>query len=229
MNSELIIIGHRGAAGLVPENTLPSFRQAITLGCTYLELDVHCTADEKLAVIHDETLERTTNGRGLVANNTSVHLAALDAGGSHVPTLTEVIGIADMSRITINIELKGQGTGPLVAEFVAQHKGNYIVSSFNHDELRTFRQWDLKTPVALLYERWRPNWTDTAKELSATAINLSWRICSARRVQSIRASGFACYVYTVNSLRLAGRLKRFGVTGIFTDRPDRFLEPQAHS
>src|SRR4051794_29972802 len=104
-----LIIGHRGAAGLEPENTLRSFARAIEIGVDAIELDVYCV-DDRLVVIHDDTLERTTNGRGEVMKSTFAALRQLDAGrGERIPTLEEVFA-AVPERLTVNVELKGSGT-----------------------------------------------------------------------------------------------------------------------
>src|SRR6188508_2922898 len=91
-NTRIIAVGHRGAAALEPENTLRSFRCAIDLGCDMAECDVHLTRDNQLAVIHDETVDRTTNGTGPVSSFTMADLQQLDAGkGERIPTLDEVL------------------------------------------------------------------------------------------------------------------------------------------
>ena len=110
-----VCIGHRGASGYEPENTLSSFERAIAMGCRWIELDVYQVEGE-LIVIHDSTLDRTTNGQGRVASQTLAYLRSLDAGnGQQIPTLTEVISAVD-HRAGINIELKGKHTAaPVVA------------------------------------------------------------------------------------------------------------------
>ena len=231
--SSFLIIGHRGAAGLLAENTLPSFQRALDLGCTALELDVHCVG-ETLAVIHDKTLDRTTDRKGPVAELSPADLASTDAGGASIPTLAEVFDLvqqhanhtdAPITEFLLNVELKGAGTAAVVADFLSQRadKPRLLVSSFDHQELRTFRQLDSLTPVAPLYDKWRTDWQQTATDLHATAVNLGWRICTQRRVQKITQAGFELYAYTVNRKSIAQRLASWGVTGIFTDRPDRFL------
>lgn len=108
-SDRVLIIGHRGAAGLSPENTLPSFRRAWALGVNAVELDVHLVEDE-LVVIHDDTLERTTNGQGPVAGRSLAALRGLDAGGGWpIPLLREVVA-ALPAGAGLNVELKGTGT-----------------------------------------------------------------------------------------------------------------------
>ena len=232
MFEQLTIIGHRGAAGLKPENTLPSFLLALDLGCRALELDVHRLIPEAdaLAVIHDAKLDRTTNLRGEVAKFTRQELRSAQPS---VPMLIDVIEAifdwcdknAVRSRdILLNIELKGPGTASLAHRIMSKNPDlSYVVSSFNHDELRDFRALDQSTAVAPLFDRWRNDCVEIANSLSASGINLSKRIVTKARVTQIHAAGYQVWAYTVNTKRSALRMESLGVDGIFTDRPDRML------
>ena len=232
----MTVVGHRGAAGLEAENTVPSFLAALNLGCRALELDVHCLPREvnastpALAVIHDASVDRTTNLSGPVSDYTREELAQAIPP---VPTLDQVIEAIlawcnhtdiPARNITLNIELKGAGTAAPVKATITRHSAlTYLVSSFDHAELDDFRRLDSDTAVAPLFDRWRKDCVDVAISLDATGINLSKRIVTQKRLQMISAAGFDVWVYTVNSRRSAERLERLGVAGIFTDRPDRML------
>lgn len=220
------LIGHRGAAGLVAENTLPSFQRAAALGCQAIELDVY-VVDGELLVIHDDTLNRTTNGKGRVTGKSAIALRALDAGqktapGAQIPLLSEVFTTLP-KKVAVNIELKGPATATPVAKALSdwQPTNEVLVSSFDHDQLRTFRGEDTTTPVAPLFHRQSSEMLKIASELNACAINLNARIATKKRLSTIRSAGFGAAVYTVNSLASARRLFRDGATGVFTDRPDR--------
>lgn len=222
----LTVIGHRGAAGLVAENTLPSFLKAAELGCAAVELDVYAVDDEIL-VIHDDTLNRTTNGKGRVMSKSAKSLRALDAGqttapGAQIPLLSEVFA-ALPARVMINIELKGPATARPVAQALRdwQPANHVLVSSFDHDLLRVFRTEDDTTAVAPLFHKKSSDMLVIACELNACAVNLNSKIATKERLSAIRSAGFGAAVYTVNSLRSARRLFRDGATGVFTDRPDR--------
>lgn len=226
------IIGHRGAAGLAPENTLASFQLAAELGCPMIELDVHVAGqgqDPTLMVIHDFTLDRTTNGKGRIDATPSAVLATYcTTNGEAIPTLERIFSWAGSTRIQINVELKGQGTGAAVARFIKMKQNPtpesqtpVVVSSFDRRELRSFRAEDTSTPVALLYDKWHSKWLDHADEFAASAINLGSKIATAKRIARIRAAGYAVFVYTVNTLQRAERLRQYGANGVFTDRPDR--------
>ncbi len=219
------IIGHRGAAGLVAENTLPSFRRAVELGVAAIELDIYWH-DGELLIIHDDTLNRTTNGRGQLTRRSITELRQLDAGaGAQIPLLAEVFASVP-AQVAINLELKGPACAAPVAAALALWlpPHDVLVSSFDHAQLRDFRAVNTSTPVAPLFHRSAQNMLEVGAELGACAINLSSRIATASRLAAIRDAGFGAVVYTVNSLRSARRLARDGATGVFTDRPDRITQ-----
>ncbi len=228
------IVGHRGAAALEPENTLAGFARAVALAVDAVELDVHLV-DGELVVIHDDTVDRTTDGTGAVAELSLAELRALDAGdGQTIPLLNDVL--ADVpANVGINVELKGDGTARPTAERLGGLDRPLLVSSFDHAELRRFHAACPHIPCAPLFSRWRspqpggargasPRWMSplaTAARLDATSINISDRIATADRVAAIRERGFACMVYTVNDPERARELRGFGASGVFTDCPDR--------
>lgn len=217
----VVVIGHRGAAGLAPENTLPSFRRAYACGVSAVELDVYVVEGE-LVVIHDATLQRTTSGNGPVMGLTLAALRALDAGdGWPVPLLSEVIAELP-DGVGLNVELKGPGTAAPAAAELARHPGlDALVSSFAHSELSRFRQLDEHTPVAPLFARWRPGVWRVAADLRARAVNLSRTSVTRARLAEARRRGLKTFIYTVNDLSEARRFIAWGAAGLFTDYPDR--------
>ena len=234
--NDFTIIGHRGAAGLAPENTLRSFATALQLGCPMLELDVHLARNDgqgqQLVVIHDEQLQRTTNGKGPVNGYTIAELKELDAGeGAKIPLLAQVTDLIRKHNerrecsVCLNIELKGDHTAAPVAAFVhANPDLDVLISSFNHGELARFRELNKGTPVAPLYDRYDSAWRETAEKLGASAVNISVRIATAKRISEMRSAGYSVYVYTVNRTQLAVQLKRAGASGVFTARPDLMFD-----
>ena len=233
----LTIIGHRGAAGLVAENTIPSFIAALDLGCQTLELDVHRvngSAGFRLAVIHDDELIRTTGIAGRVNDYSADTLSQIDAGGAGIPMLDEVCDAirawarahrVDPASLCINIELKGRNTAATVHEFIQNERSiKFIVSSFDHQELSRFRDLDKFTRIGVLYHRWHNDWQALAERLQAYSVNLSVRIATAKRVHAIQQAGYEVWVYTVNDRKKAERLAEMGVSAIFSDRPDLLLE-----
>ena len=230
--TDFLLIGHRGAAGLESENTLPSFQRAIDLGCAAIELDVQQGATASAQwIIHDSTVDRTTNGQGPVKDLTDAELRGLRCTNNAViPELSEALDLVTQQSqilnktIGVNVELKGPATAAAVAETLQRYPHlPILVSSFDHGQLRRFRELDQHTDVAPLFHAWHDNINTIASELAACCINLSSRIVTARRCEHIRKSGLPILAYTVNSKRAADRLQRMGIAGVFTDRPDRFI------
>ena len=220
-----LAIGHRGARGHEPENTLRSVRRALALGAHGIEIDVWFV-DGELLVIHDAKLDRTTNGRGYVSRKTFAQLRALDAGqGERIPTLREVFETVDR-RAFINIELKGRRTaGPvraLIAEFVEQRGwrfGDFVVSSFHRAELRAIS--DPRIPIALLLARPTKLYALSARRVRAGAVNPALRFVTQRFVEDAHRRGLRVFVYTVNEPDDLARMRAWGVDGVFTDFPER--------
>jgi glycerophosphoryl diester phosphodiesterase len=220
-SESILVIGHRGAAGLRPENTVPSFVCAAELGVAAVELDVHSVEDQ-LVVIHDDTLDRTTNATGPVTARSLAELRMLDAGGgAGVPLLEEIFERLP-DRIGINVELKGAHTALGLARFLSGHTDrDVLVSSFDHTALTAFRNAALTVPVAPLFGRWKRNMWEVAKRLGAWSINLSARIATPDRIAEAHRRGYRVLVYTVNDLEAAAPLVASAVDGVFTDYPDR--------
>ncbi|MYA18201.1 MAG: glycerophosphodiester phosphodiesterase [Gammaproteobacteria bacterium] len=230
----MLIIGHRGAAGLAPENTLAGFARAVELGVDGVELDVHLAGPE-VVVIHDERVDRTTNGVGLVRDLTFAELRRLDAGdGQRVPTLKEVLDLVP-EHMLVNIELKGVGTAEPVAAIVGDlalgaKRGRLpalLVSSFDHGELGRFHEIQPGVGCAPLADRWCPGLESTARALDAWSVNLSRRVATKAHVDAVRSWGRRCLVFTVNDPAGARTLGAMGVSGVFTDYPDRLLDEPA--
>ena len=223
LSADFSIIGHRGAAGIEPENTLRGFKRALEHRVNAVEFDVY-QIDRELVVIHDDTVDRTTDGNGALTDFSFERLRQLDAGdGERIPTLKEVLDLVTPS-VGVNVELKGPGTATAVAEVLRQYCHRQMVSSFDHEELRQFVAEGSGIPVAPLFGRWRENGLEIARALRAHAVNISDRIAIPERVTDIVAAGFACHVFTVNDVQRAKDLKEMGVSGVFTDRPDLFTE-----
>jgi glycerophosphoryl diester phosphodiesterase len=220
-----LVIGHRGAAGLKPENTLASFSAALELGVDAVELDVHLVEDA-LVVIHDSTLDRTTNGIGRLSDCTLDTLRLLDAGGgAQIPLLEEVFDLVPPD-VGINVELKGVGTGERLADFLTgRWRPEVLVSSFRRPELAAFRRRCPETNVAPLFSRWHPRIWDVAARFTAWSVNLNIKLATRKRIADAQRRGFRVLVYTVNDLDLARSLVDAGVHGIFTDHPERIRVP----
>ena len=222
-NLSFACIGHRGACGHAPENTLTSFRRAMDMGCPWLELDVYAVEDE-LIVIHDDTLERTTNGFGRVMEQSLEYLRSLDAGGGEpIPLLSEVCELAE-GRCGSNVELKGPGTAAPVSAFLdlmCMHPPwtpeHFLLSSFRHGELQDASRRYRHAPLF-----GRPtDYVRTATEHGAFSVNLALRLVDQTTVDAAHAQGLRVYVYTVNEPADISWARSIGVDGIFTNFPDR--------
>ena len=223
LSVDFSIIGHRGAAGMAPENTLSGFRCALEQHVHAVEFDIQ-RIDNELVVIHDNTVDRTTNGNGTITDFSFERIRELDAGdGEQIPTLREVLDLIP-ANVAVNAELKGPNTATAAADILRQYNHQQLVSSFDHEELRQFVANGSGIPVAPLFERWREDGLTVAAALKAHAVNVSDRIAIPERVADILNAGFACFVFTVNDVQRANDLKEMGVSGIFTDRPDLFAE-----
>src|SRR3989338_2222137 len=232
----MIKIGHRGAAGYEPENTLSSFQKAIELGTDMVELDVRLCKSGELVVIHDDKVDRTTNGRGFVRDKTLAELRQLDAGrGQLIPSLDEVLAIVGQ-KAAVNIELKGAGTALPVAGVLYKlyrsgwKENRFLVSSFDIDELRQFRNTDSVSRAGLIFDKpisgiWgsKINVFDMALTLKCYSIHPSAKLTTAKLVREAHSNGLKVFVWTVNSVSEAQQLAEMGVDGIFSDFPDRLV------
>jgi glycerophosphoryl diester phosphodiesterase len=218
-----LCIGHRGASGHAPENTLKAFELAIDMGCPWIELDVYFV-DGELVVIHDDDVRRTTNGRGLVMELGFSRLRELDAGGGQqIPTLKEVLDLCD-KRVSVNVELKGPDTAEPVSELLRAaltdgwQTDQFMISSFYHDELA---KADPQFPRGALFHK-AANYLEKATELSATSINLAQRLAIRETIEFLHKRDFRVLVYTVNTRKEMQAMKNIGADGVFTNYPNLF-------
>jgi len=227
----LLCIGHRGAMGHAPENTLLSFKKALELGTPCVETDVYYV-DNHLMVFHDDRLDRTTNGSGYLMDHSFDALRSLDAGnGERIPTLNEVFETIDR-RAGVNIELKGSGTAQPVADLIATLRQLgwrdelILVSSFNHRELETVRQIDPHIRIGVLMVGLPVDDAAFAAELGAYSVHLSLEFIDRRFVADAHLRGLRVFVFTVNHPEDIERMEGLGVDGVFTNYPERVLSRQ---
>jgi glycerophosphoryl diester phosphodiesterase len=217
----VIIFGHRGAPGYPrrAENTIGSFKKALQYGATGLELDVRRAGDGRLVVIHDETVNRTTNGSGYVRDLAYDQLRQFDAGcGEPIPLLIDVLDEFG-ARCLLNIELKDRGIARDVKRLVLERElePHVIVSAFDWEELRPLIP---EIPIALLSSRlW--NLVRRARELGASAIHPRRNIVTGRLLATAREANLRVHVWTVNDPAEMSRFRELGIDGIFTDFPER--------
>ena len=221
MNS-ILKIGHRGASGHEPENTLITFQKAIDMSADGIELDVHLSLDGEIMVIHDETIDRTTNGKGFVENFTSSQLKKLE-----IPTLIEVLDLVNR-RCFINIELKGIGTAKpvieLISHYISEKNWNYnhfLISSFDWKMLEEVQLLNPKIRIGVLTEESIEEVLAFAKKIKAFSIHPDYALLSKENVALVQEKGFEVYPWTVNSNEDFQKIKSFNVNGIISDFPDR--------
>ncbi len=217
----MLKIGHRGACGYEPENTMRSFKKAIELGVDMIELDVQVCKTGEVVVIHDETVDRTTNGKGKVGELSFDELRSLDAGkGEKIPLLTEVFNLG----VPINIELKGEGTAGPVALIIKEYDGkgssydDFFVSSFDYERIMEFKQLCPKVKVGFVTKE-----LVDVGGLDVYSVNVMVKNLTKEFVDEAHSKGLKVFAYVVNDKEDIERIKSIGVDGIFTDYPDRLM------
>ena len=224
----MLCIGHRGAMGHEPENTLLSVRKAIALGVDAIEIDVY-NLENNLVVIHDRDLSRTTNGKGYIEHSSFDYVRSLDAGkGERVPTLPEVFDTVNRHAL-INIELKGSNTAKPVVNLIQAYLAtgwscaDFVVSSFNHYELNLVKQICPEITIGMLIYGLPWDYLNSARELQADIVIPSLDYVDAELVKSSQQQNLQVWVYTVNHPDDIKLMRGLGVNGIFTNYPERVL------
>lgn len=213
------IYGHRGAPAEFPENTLKSFQRALDVGAAGIELDVHLSADRVPVVIHDETVDRTTNGRGAVADLTVDQLRKLDAGqGEYVPTLAEVLELVG-DRVHVDIEVKANAAGEAVLEEIRGRNTRWLISSFDWDVLRYVRSVDQDAELWVLTSAASDDAIAVANEIGASTLAIWDKALDNDVVGFLKEKGIAFWPWTVNEVERARQCLEWGAIGICTDDP----------
>jgi glycerophosphoryl diester phosphodiesterase len=232
-----LVFGHRGAKAYAPMNTLAAFELAVAQSADGVELDVHLSKDRALVVLHDFTVDNTSDGSGRVKDMTLAQLKALDAGGwfgeafknTRIPTLDEVFEAVG-KKLYINVEIKvetadTEGLEAAVADCIAQFglQGRVIVSSFDLPVLQRFRNIAPEVAVGFLYMTQLPNakMLTTMHDLRFEALHPHHTLIDAEFMK--RAAGFRVNTWTVNDAARAVELRDLGVDLIISDNPDVIL------
>ena len=233
------LIAHRGDRAHAPENTLSAFCMAKQKGADCVEFDVMLTQDGCPIIMHDDTLDRTTNGSGLVSERDLAYIKSLDAGSwfdpafksEPVPTLAAVIDLLVALDLNANIEIKPCGntailTAKKAIEIIKTHwpkdKKPPLLSSFNQDSLAVCLAGAPEYPRALLLDEWRDDSCALAADLNCSSINCDYSFLTKDRIECIKSKGFLVYAYTVNDPIIAAQLDDWGVNGLFSDDPTLF-------
>lgn len=221
-------IGHRGAKGHEPENTLPSFQKALDFNVGGIEFDVHVCKTGELIVIHDFTVDRTTNGSGAVSELSLSEIKALRINDEiEVPTLEEVLDLVG-KKCFINIELKGRHTAKpvshLIEKYILENDYSYedfIVSSFQREELEMMFTINPNIHLGILTQASVNQALEWATTFSAKAIHPHFSLLTEENVKKAQEQGFKVYTWTINETEDIKRIKTYNVNGIITDFPER--------
>ncbi len=219
---KILNIGHRGAMAYAPENTMTSFQLAVDQGADMFELDVKVTSDGVVIVMHDNKVNRMTNGRGRISQMSAKDIYELRILGTEkVPTLE---GVLDKfgGTIGINIELKARGTGSLCVDLVVK-KGltaRVLFSSFDGMELARVREANSDARLAFLCEEKKIEIVSIAERLGCEVVAPKHRLCKPDLVKMAHSKGLKVYVWTVNNPKKMRKFIDMGVDGIITNKPD---------
>ena len=230
----IIRAAHRGASALYPENTRLAFAQAIEQGVDVLEIDIQCTADDELVVIHDSTLERTTNGHGLVNRHSLQEIRQLDAGqGEKVPLLSEVFQLAREAKVRLCVEIKGasQAEKLMIAEAVirtleaAEFLSQAIVTSFSSDAL--IRAKALNPEVSTMLDPSPQDGSLTPRQIciqalkaGANCLSYDFRFLTAEIVRECQLTGLSLWPWDPDEPTDIQQMLAWDVQGVITNRPD---------
>lgn len=221
----MLIIGHRGAAGLAPENTLDALQAGVEVGADMLEFDVQLTRDKILLVVHDSTLLRTHKKSHIVRWSTHDSIKEATAKGHKIATLEEVLDMF-YGKVLLNLELKKRGVAKYVAALLqrkyVRHPDdwqNILISSFKPSELKTFRKLAPEAELALLHYRNPFAFMLYNRQLNLTAVGFHRLYINSLALEVAKQLGLFTYTYTVNRPDAAKKLHERGVEGIVTDNP----------
>ncbi len=230
------IIAHRGSPRAAPENTLASFRKAAQEGARWVEFDAALTLDSRVVVFHDDELDRTSDGTGLMAETSFEQVSSLDAGGwfspafkgEPIPTLEEALELFAALNLGFNIELKTDKGREVALAAIAlpiaracwpETRPTPLVSSFSRQALAAAKDVAPQWPRGYLFDRLPEDWREIAKTLDVATLNANQKHLTREQVMEMRGAGYGVMAYTVNEPARAETLFGWGVDAIFTDIP----------
>ena len=240
------IVAHRGGGSLAPENTLAAIDTGARLGQKMIEVDAKLSADGLLFLLHDDTLERTSNGHGIAGSLNWDALSGLDAGswfgesfaGEPLPLLSDVAARCAQHQLAINIEIKpttgseaetGREVALAARELWRDQSPPPLLSSFSITALAAALRAAPELPRGLLLDEWDENWLKLSRQLGCSALHLNQEVLTEDRVSKITEAGLHILAYTVNSPYRARALLSWGVDSICTDRIDLIDADFAHN
>ena len=232
----MLVIAHRGASGHAPENTLGAFKKAVAMGATFIETDLQLSRDARFVAIHDATLNRTTNGQGIVHDMTLAELRRLDAGswfgseyaGERIPTLEELLAFSKKNDVVSYLELKPGGSwgGEHALIGALRESGEIprsVVISFDASVVLNLRKIEPTLMTGLLYEGQTENPMERAVEVGARQLLVRGDLVTPALLAEARKKDLQVVCWTVNHPAHMRLLIAAGVDGIMSDYPDRLL------
>lgn len=234
-SGKVLVIGHRGALGYAPENTMPSFAKGLECGADLIELDVHLTADDAIVVMHDDDVSRTTDGKGAIRAMTLAEIRRLDAGsrfdakfsGERVPTLDEVLDWA-RGRTPLVVEIKGgpqpaPGIEERVVRAIRDHGmvDEVMAISFHHTSAKRVKALEPALATGILYSGRLVDTVGAARAAGADSVRPQWSYVTRDLVDEVRAAGLIASTWVANDEPRMEYLVEMGVDSIGCDYPDR--------
>ncbi|MCK5166984.1 MAG: glycerophosphodiester phosphodiesterase [Rhodospirillaceae bacterium] len=233
------VIAHRGASGTAPENTLAAIVRASDLGATAIELDVTISGDGVAVMLHDEDVERTSNGNGPITQKTINEIQKLDAGswfdgtfaGEPIPTLKQAMKTINKHKLFFNMEIKPSAgleekTAKIVADEVNknwQANAPMLVSSTSEVCLQTFQKINPQMPCGLIVDNVPENWREIMQRNNCVSIHFHYSNANLELVKEIKSAGYSALVYTVDDPMAAKDMFVMGVDGVFTNFPEMIM------
>jgi glycerophosphoryl diester phosphodiesterase len=221
------VLGHRGCAGIEPENTMRAFKRAMDLGVDFIELDVRKSRDKKLVVIHDDEVDRTTNGNGSVRDLTFEEIRKLDAGkGEKIPSLEEAIDLLKKGKQRIAIEIKEPDTLDEILKIVMEEglSSKVIIVSFWHNVLTRIKEIEPELKTGAIFVGRPVDAVSLAKTAQSELLCLKHKYIDEEVVVECHENDIGVNAWVVNEIEDIGRVMELGVDIISSDYPDRVLE-----
>lgn len=226
--SKSLVIGHRGASGYEPENTLRSFKRALDFGLPMIELDIHLSKSGQIVVVHDDTIfVPWLNKKQPISQLTWDELQKIDVGkGERMPLLAQVFDLIDR-KLVINIEIKDPATVKPVAALIADYIQNkqwlpqhFLVTSFDHAALGVFHRYCPHVKTGVIFDYPARNFVKIAQKFGAAYIIMDYRSVTSTIINKAHQCGLQVFAYTVNNKQQARKLVSLAIDGIITDFPD---------
>lgn len=238
----MIIMGHRGVPSLAPENTLAGFRVAAEQGADWVEMDVTLLADGTPVVNHDASIDRCSNRSGLLSHMSRADLAVVDCTALYpdwpaesVPLLADVVALLNEHKLGLNVELKDHGLATdevvqQVLDVLRQYDDpeRLVISSFDLPLLQACRARSPEVKLGLLYTELPADWLLRAQQLNAYSIHCDWKQLNYIQAKAIKEAGYKLFCWTANQPEEVASLWHWGLDGIISDAPQRFVSAMRH-